>query len=256
MTAMTHFTNRWITALVSGALMGVLSACGEQNLFDSLSDHDTAAAKIEAAQIAVDNGDFTAAIATLETLCGTDSSAPTCDADTAALLGSAYAGRAGLNVFDLIATVTNTAPGTTSSFSSFSTLLPDPTVNNKNDLHDAVALLSSLANPTPNQSPELAVVAMADIVVTVGVDLTNGFDPTTGVPNTVPTLTDVQNAETASGTVTQVSNDIDLVVQGVTGSGLANEDITNDINQVEDAIDTDQDGTVSAAELQAFLASL
>lgn len=256
MMPITRFTNRWITAMVAGVLATMLSACGEQNLFDGLSDQDTTAAKLEAAQIAVDSGDFTAAIASLETLCGTDSSAPTCDADTAALLGSAYAGRAGLNVFDLIAAVTNTASGTTGSFSSFSTLLSAPTVNNKNDLHDAVALLASLSNPTPNQSLELALAAMADLVVTVGVDLTNGFDPTTGAPNTVPNLVDVQNAETASGTVTQVSNDINLVVQGVAGSGLVNEDIINDINQVEDAIDTNQDGTVSAAELQAFLASL
>jgi hypothetical protein len=257
MTPTTRSTTRWRTVLVAGVLTAILSACGDQNLFDGLSDHDTVAATLEAAQIAIDSGDFSAAITALETLCGTDSAAPTCDADTAALLASAYAGRAGLNVFDLIVTATNTVSGTTGSFSSFSTLLPAPTANNENDLHDAVALLSSLLpSPTPNQSLELAVIAMADIVVTVGADLTGGFDPITGLPNTRPTLPEVQNAETASGTVTQISNDLDLVVEGVMGSGLANEDIVNDINQVENAIDTNQDGTVSAGELQAFLASL
>jgi hypothetical protein len=246
----------WMKVLFAGVLIGSLPACGDGNVFDSLSDHDTTAAKLEAARIAVDSGDFTVAIAALVTLCGADSSAPTCDADTAALLASAYAGRAGLNVFDLIAAVTNTTSGVTGSFSSFSTLLPNPTANNKSDLHNAVTILSSLSTPTANQSLELAVVAMADIVVTIGVDLSGGFDTSTGVPNTVPTLTDVQNAESASGTVTQVTNDLDLVVQGITGSGLADEDITDDINQVEDSIDTNQDGTVSASELQTFLAGL
>lgn len=256
---MTHTTRSIcdrMKVLFTGVLIGLLPACGDGNVFDGLADQDTTAAKLEAAKIAVDSGDFTAAIATLEQFCGTDTSVPTCDAETAAILASAYAGRAGLNVFDLITTVTTTGSGSTGSFSSFSTLLPAPTAENKSDLHDAVAILASLSSPTANQSLALAVMAMADIVVTIGVDLTGGFDATTGVPTTVPTLTDVQNAETSDGTVTQVTNDLDLVVQGVTGSGLVNEDITNDINQVEDSIDTNQDGTVSASELQAFLAGL
>ena len=61
----------------------------------------------------------------------------------------------------------------------------------------------------------------------------------------------------ANGTVTQVTNDLDLVVQGVNGSGLvtANEDIITDIQEIERMIDPNNDG-VSPDELQAFLAGL
>jgi hypothetical protein len=37
---------------------------------------------------------------------------------------------------------------------------------------------------------------------------------------------------------------------------LAGEDLTNDITQIEDALDANQNGTVSASELQSYLAAL
>ncbi|MBI3608505.1 MAG: hypothetical protein HY207_11115 [Nitrospirae bacterium] len=243
--------------LVAGCVGTTLVAgCGNSNLFEGLANDGTTQATVEAARIDIDNGNYTAAIAALQALCGTNLSAPTCDAQTVSLLAAAYSGRAGLDVLDLIKEATSTASGVTGSFSTFSSLLPTLTASNKQDMHNAVTLLSGLTSRTANQNLQMAVVAAADLVVTVGVDLTNGFDAATGVPNVIPSLADVQQAETSNQTVTQVTNDLLLVTQGVTGSGLAGKDLTNDITQIQNTLDANQNGTVTAPELQSYLASL
>ncbi len=242
-------SNRLLWAML---IAGLLAGCGE-NIFEDLADNDGPAAKIESAYIALNSGDYAGAIVLLEQLCGTDFSNPACDADTAALLASAYSGRAGLDVINLI---TNASTGGITSFGSVSTLIPAPTAANQADLSNAVTLLSSLPAKTPDQNLQMAVVALADVIVTVGVDLTNGFDTTTGQPNTVPTLTDVNNAEAASGTVTRVSNNLVLITQGVAGSGLVSEDLANDINSVTNGLDANSSSTVDSGELQSYLAGL
>ncbi|MEW6683667.1 MAG: hypothetical protein AB1451_12210 [Nitrospirota bacterium] len=253
MTKTNRSTRRVVSAFWVGLLAGALGACGDQNLFESLADGNTAEAKIESAKIAIDNGNYTEAIAILQGLCGTNPSAVTCDAETASLLASAYSGRAGLNVFDLIENSVNTTIGATNSFSSFSILMPSPSAGDVADLHAAVEILANLSNPTPNQYLQMAISAMADIVVTAGVELTNGFKPN-GRPNTVPTLTEVQSAQSANGTVSQISDDLDLVVQGLAGVGLSNEDLTSDLAEIKTQLDGNNDSDVSDVELQAFLA--
>jgi hypothetical protein len=234
----------------------LLFSCGDANLFEGLGNDETQQAKIESAKIDLDKGNYSVAIATLQELCGTNFSQPTCDAETASLLASAYSGRAGLDAIDLINKATNTSGGTTNSFSTFSAILPTLTESSKNDMHIAVTLLSGLSSRTANQSLQMAIVATADLITTVGVDLTNGYNTNTGAPNSVPTLSAVQSAETNLGTVTQVSNDLSLVVQGVAGSALSNQDLTNDITEIENNLDADQNGIVTASELQSYLASL
>jgi len=247
---------RWLTVVWAGALAAALLGCGDANLFDGLSE-DTSAARVEAAKIAIDDGRFSEAIAILEGLCGADTAAPTCDDETATLLAAAYAGRGGLNTFDLIPNVVNTNSGSAAGgFASFSTLFLAPTADQKNDMHVAVAILSNLSNPSSDQSLQLAIVAMTDIVITLGVDLTGGFQPNTGLPNNRPDLSTVQSAETADQTVTRTSEDLALVVQGVNGTGLVNEDVIDDINQVRSTMDVNHDGTVSPAEVQAFVFNL
>jgi hypothetical protein len=97
---------------------------------------------------------------------------------------------------------------------------------------------------------------MASVVVTVGVDLTGGFDSITGLPNVVPNVTTVQNAQDANQTLDQVASALDLALQGLGASGLGTEDLTSDIEALEAAIDADGNGVVSAAEMNSFLATL
>jgi hypothetical protein len=258
MTKRNRTSSRALSVFWAGLLAAMLGACGDQNLFDSMADDNTTTAEVESAKIAIDNGDFDAAIATLQGLCGTNSFAPTCDGETASLLASAFAGRAGLNVFDLIENSVDAVSGSTlSSLSTFSMLLPFPSAGDKSDLHNAVTVLVSLSSPTANQNLQMAIYAMADAVVTVGVDLTDGFNSTTGLPNIVPPdVVAVQVVDAANGTLLQVANDLDLAIQGLDASGLGTENLKSDIVALEDAIDTNQDGAVSAAEMQSFLQNL
>ena len=251
-----HF--RWDASRVvsAGLLSVILGACGDQNLFDSLSNDNTTAAKVESAKIAIDDGKFTQAIGILQELCGTDVSAPACDAETASLLASAYAGRAGVNVFDLIENSGGVLSGmTTSSLSTFSTLLSAPTDDDKSDLHDAVTILEGLSNPTANQNLQMAIYAMADAVVTVGVDLTDGYNSSSGRPNTVPlTIQPIEAAEASEGTLSQVASDLELAIEGLDGAGLGNENLKNDIENLRDQIDQPpRDGVISSDEMLAFL---
>jgi hypothetical protein len=241
----------------AGLLAAILGGCGDQNLFDSAADDTSTTGEVEAAKIAIDNGDFDDALAILEGLCGTDTSSPSCDGETASLLSSAFAGRAGLNVFDLIENSVDAVSGSTlNSLSTFSTLLPVPSTRDKSDLHDAVEILASLSTRTANQNLQMAIYAMADAVVTVGVDLTGGFNSTTGFPNIIPLVATIQNAEATNQTLTQVATDLDFAIQGLDASGLGNEDLRNDIEALEAAIDADGNGAVSAAEMNSFLAGL
>jgi hypothetical protein len=219
--------SRALFLIIMILVLGGATGCGE-NIFENLADNGGIANKIESARIALDSRDYAAAIAILQEICGTNLSSPSCDAETRALLASAYSGHAGLDAINLI---NKASTGSITSFASFSTLLPSPTASNKSDINNAVTLLSGISSRTADQNLQLAVVAAADIVVTVGVDLTNGFN-NSGQPNQTPNLAAVNNAETNSGTVTRVSNDLSLMVQGVNGSGLVNKDIINDINNL------------------------
>lgn len=239
--------------LVAGFVGATLIAgCGNSNLFEGLANDGTTQATVEGARIDIDNGNYTGAIAALEALCGTNLSVPTCDAQTVSLLAAAYSGRAGLDVLDLIQEATSTLSGGTSSFATFSALIPEPTTENRDDLHAAVSLLSSLTPRTANQNLQMAVVAAADLVVTVGVDV-GGFEAD-GSPVNPPT----SPSEVPQATVDQATTDLTLIVDGVRDSGLADleEDLTDDITEIENALDADQSGTVSAAELQSYLAAL
>ncbi|MGH7273684.1 MAG: hypothetical protein ACREIQ_04420, partial [Nitrospiria bacterium] len=142
--------------LAVGGIMG----CGE-NVFENLAVNDGLASKIESAQIALNSRDYASAIATLQEICGTDPSNPTCDNTTRAMLASAYSGSAGLDAINLIKIAST---GNITSFGSFSTLLPAPTSANKTAMNNAITLLSGISSKTANQNFLLAVIAAADIV--------------------------------------------------------------------------------------------
>jgi hypothetical protein len=232
----------FLLILATGGIMG----CGE-NLFENLAENDTQASKIESAQIALDSRSYASAITTLQEICGIDPSNPTCDNTTRAMLASAYSGLAGLDAINLI---NNASTGTITSFGSFSSLLPAPTAENKTAMNNAVTLLSGIPSKTTDQNLQLAAVAVADVVVAIGADLNVTFDPQTGLPSSSPPASGISAA-----TLSQVSNDVTKIAEGVTGSGLTNADLTNDINQIKSDL-AGTDSSVSATELHNFLCNL
>lgn len=83
-----------LAALMLVASLG-LSGCGDSNVFESMADDDTTAARQEKALDKINDGDFEAAIAILEDL---DADDP----EVKRYLASAYAGKAGFDTLDLV----------------------------------------------------------------------------------------------------------------------------------------------------------
>lgn len=247
------------TLFLSALLLGLVSmGCGDSNIFDSMADDSTSEAKLEEAQIALDKGDYTTAVNVLLDLCGLSaedptSGTPTCDTSTISLLASAYMGRSGLDLINIIKTAEDTSnqgqTGTQDTFSEFSSILQ---TLNEQDMQNAVELLSDIPPEvrTEEQNLQMAVAAAADTVLIImnipGLEL----DPTTGIPTTLPDDTDIADA---ANEITN-NNNISLILDGVAGSGLADEDLTNDIKTIQTEI-AGLDTTVDPSELQSYLCS-
>lgn len=247
--------------LVSTSIL--FAGCGG-NMFEGLSDNNSAMARKEEARIALDKGDYTKAIRLLEELCGTDISNLTCDEETQADLASAYFAIAtDLDVLQLINAADTVA--TTESFTTLSTLLPIDKINAcvadpssctiQTNMANAIEILNNLlpdtvpAEPTSvqkNQYLQLATASAVDIVVTVGL-VSEGLDPDTGLPNAIPT-------SVSSTDLTDVSNNLGNIVLGLEGAGILDAGISQDINTIKAEISSDN--TVTESELINYINSL
>lgn len=211
---------------------------------------DTREAKIEDAQIAIDNKDFSQAIAIL----GDGSFDLKNDPEAASLLASAHMGRAGLDVIKMVDEASQAATsGATGTFTEFSKLFSsDPVVlkDRQNDTKAAVDLLSGLPTKTPAQNLQLAVVASADIIITVGAELTGGFQ-FDGRPKDIPPSTAITQA-----IVDRVANDVGFMADGVAGSGIADQELTSDITTIKTELAGPGSTTVTATSLLNYLAKI
>jgi len=245
----------------------LLTGCGG-NLFEGLADDGTKGAKMEAARIALDEGDYGKAVLLLEELCGTDTANLTCDDTARADLASAYVARAtGLDVLKLIEKAEEAAAGPTGSFTTVSTLLPIGEINNcvsdpgsctiQGDLEKAIDILNGLlpdtvpSDPTPEQKNrylQLSVASAVDIAVTIGL-VSDGLDQETGLPNNPPSSIPIEY-------VTRVSDDINNIVLGLEGAGIPSTNLSEDINTIETSIDVNGDKVVSETELKDYINSL
>lgn len=236
------------TALFLGGADG--SGCGGKSIFESMSDDNTTEAKIEKARIAIDKKEFADAIQTLEGLCGTVLTAPTCNPEITSLYASAYAGRAGLDVFQLISEGAGRPGGSSASFTLFSSHYAASTPSDLSDMDKALTLLQAipLSTPrTPDQGLQLAVTATSHLVMTLG-GLTNGYDPVTGKPNTLP---GPSNASQVAASVSPVQSDVALMQTGLDESGIAGEKIGSQITQIKGPL-----ATPSPTAITDFLGSL
>lgn len=223
--------------------------CGDLNIFEGLADDNTQKARLEEAQIALDSGDFTKAVDILLDLCGLSaanpaSGIPTCDNDTRALLASAYMGRAGLDLIKIIDTAVN-ATGQQGTFTEFSTLFLDPSLNQA-DMHNAALLLSGIQGRTQQQNLQMAVAATADTVLIVR-DAVGGFN-SSGLPNSVPSSFNTTTTNT-------VTDNISLISTGISGSGIANADLTSDISTLQTNI-AGGDTSANSCDLRKYLCSV
>lgn len=121
------------------AVAVMLAACGK-NAFDSLADKNSGAATKEAAQIAINNGDYATAVTILQAQCP-NNKCP--DNATAQQLATAYMGAAGLDVLTVAKNAdTNKSGG--SDFATISKGLPtNITVTNLNTIANATTVLGN-----------------------------------------------------------------------------------------------------------------
>lgn len=217
------------TALFLGGADG--SGCGGKSVFESMADDDTTEAKIEKARIALDKGEYAVAIETLEEFCGTDFTAPTCDPEIVSLYASGFAGRAGLDLFDLISEAADQPASSSSSFTLFSRHFAEATGQDVTDMLTAVTLLNSIPSQAPrtsDQGLQLAVTATSDLVVALGT-LTGGYDPVTGAPKLIPAPTD----PTLLATLARITTDANLMGTGLDEAGIADENIAGHIAAIQ-----------------------
>ncbi|MBI3804451.1 MAG: hypothetical protein HY282_11890 [Nitrospirae bacterium] len=224
----------WIGILLAAPLfLGGANGegCGGKSVLENLGDDSTKEAKVEKARIALDDRDFATAIETLQELCGTSLTAPTCDPEIVSLYASAYAGRAGLDVFDLIKEGANqpAASGAT-SYTLFSKHFSSPTAANVSDIGAAVSLLTSIPSRTPDQGLQLAIASTSDLVIFLG-SLTGGYNTTTGKPNALPAVSSVNAAA-----LSRVLADVGDMDTGLTEANIGNDNISGHIQQIQQSL--------------------
>ncbi len=243
----------WIGFLLStGLFLGGAEGqgCGGKSVFESMADDSTDEAKLEKAKIALDEGEFTDAVELLADLCGTDLTAPGCEPQVVSLYASAFAGRSGLDIFDLIqeAADRTVAPG--SSYTLFSSHFSSPDSADLSDMNSAVLLLLSLPVRTPDQGLQLAVATVVDLVLVLGSE-TGGYG-TDGRPNQVPTAAELDLSVIEGITlISRVLRDVNNMSTGLDEAAIGNENISGHIREIQEQLS----GADSTA-LQTFLGSI
>jgi hypothetical protein len=196
-----------------------------------MGDENTKEAKIEKARIAVDQKEYAVAIQTLEELCGAVFTSPTCDPEIVSLYASAFAGRAGLNVFDLIAEGADRPETPDSSFTLFSSHFAAATAQDVSDMDHALTLLRAISR-TPDQGLQLALTSTSHLILTLGT-LTGGYTPTSGRPSAIPS--DIPQVAAA---LPVVQADTTSMGTGLTESGIAGEKIGGHISRIQTRLST------------------
>ena len=123
----------------------IFHSCGE-NIFSSF-DQDTTSE----GDSALNSGDFDAAIVAYEAALDDPSLSASERKEIQEKLASAYMGRTGIDIIDIIENASG-GDGGDSEFDLIMNITPDATVSNLSDINKAVELLTSIKDPTPAQS--------------------------------------------------------------------------------------------------------
>jgi tetratricopeptide (TPR) repeat protein len=173
----------WPFLLLLALFAAALAGC---NAFEGQADGNSREARLEAARIAMDRGDYETAVPLLQAL---DAAWPG-DAEISRALASAYAGRAGLDLLGLAAQAAAAADNASlSAIDRLMKTLPVPaTASRIADAERAVAAWNGLLS-TPNDYYSLALSQATLGLLT----LAKAIDPAgTGVdPARIPSISDV-----------------------------------------------------------------
>ncbi len=226
--------NGFLAGLLAIGLMTAPLGCGV--------DDTSVEAQMEKAMMAMDAGNYTSALATLNALCP---DVTVCTDEILALLGEAQMGLAGIELFGLLDQLTGTTTNAT-TFGAIDTLLgtglPDTA-----SLQGALDALQQISTPAASDQLRLAVAAAAHMVATV----VEVVDPnSTGVYTSAPV---------SAGLGVIVTQDLPLLVQGIDAVNASlgtTTDLTTDLNNLLAGLDANGDSTISDTELQNFVNTL
>ena len=232
--------------LVLGFLGG---AC--DNAFESLGDKGSKDAKLEEARIALDKGDFTTAVALLESLNNGNPG----DTEIVRSLASAYAGRGGLNFFDLAARAQeaqNTGAAQGNTIGQLVSAFPHPvTDKNISDLSTAIALMGNTSSSSgdPNDFYSLGLFYSAKAILMILKDTDPSGD---GIPDTfTPLALSDADAQTVYGSL-----DNALANFGAGKAGLdVSSEVLKSLEDLKGEIDA-KAGTTIGDKLRNYLDSV
>ncbi len=232
-------------------LLLLAAGCGT-NSFGFLADENSDAAKREAAQLAIDNGDYAAAIAILQAACPNNVCSNTEDAQQ---LASAYMGLAGLDMLDFLDAADNfSSGGDGSDFATISTILPDITAENLTSMNNAIAVLENIpaSERTDAVNLQLGMAQVTGAVIAIGV-AGDGYDDD-GLPVSCGGDCDASEASAilststtdSSGATTTVgeyaASNITSGVANINQTSLTDNDTTD---QTNDLVNNIQDSTAA-----------
>lgn len=238
-------TARKLVAGVTACFLTLfLAACGPND--------DTDLARLEAAKIAIDAGDYASAEALLLTFCTDPLDVATCDPSILELLAEARMGLGGVDLLNLLAAYDGLVPtGNTDAFVLIDAMFGPGGVTAQSvaDLQNALDTLAQIASPTADEELMTAVAAAthlaASIILAADPDGDGVYD-TTGVNMTALTAT--------------VANDL-AIVQASAAAVDAALGGTSDITSALDGLVADIEaagggvvnGTIEQAELTNFI---
>lgn len=250
-------------------LMAPLTGCGDANIFEGVGDEDTKEAQIEAALIAMDDGDYQTAIDILTTLVQENPG----DAQLLQYLGSAYSGSAGLDTLDMLEVIDALdATGESGNIDMIGLVLGDANgqltsaeVTTKlESINSAIATINMIATPNDDQTILLGVLSMTHLSLTMadlimadlgrddviltedGIDSMYGSNPADFSGATTDTLT----------TIEQDLANISAAIEALEALSDENNDIAQDFMDFENALDQNGDGRLSSAELASYIDNL
>ena len=223
-----------LVGLVSFGILG----CGDGNMLETMADKNSDAAKKEDARMAIDKGDWQAAIDGLKS--EWESSG---DPEIGADLAAAYMGLAGFDALSLVESAQTAAdnPSATDEFTMISQLLPDPSDENLANMNEAVNILSSIDGRTADENLQLAMASGSLAVLEIGNQWGVKFDAD-GNPIDVNGDPVAYQANDVTDTAIVMTN-ISTAVQSATDAGLVGggADVGNQLSDLQTSIN-DQGG--------------
>lgn len=252
----TRWMSRPLDAVFVGLLAGSLVACGDNNLFSGLADENSTQAKMERAQIALDDGDCQTALTLFGELQADDPTSVARRLD----LSAAHLCAAGFEVSSFLDVAAAFGAGTVTGTTVFEAIADQAvaTINASwpTDIGAAEGLLATTLSPPtaynndPDAAFNLAIVEVVRAAMTVAdlLNYVNGIADCSADPGGVCEITDAD----AQAIATALAN-ADTVLSDLGVTSEVRDAINAALTELENTNADGNPSVVSCADLEQFL---